>query len=76
MDRFVLLTQNVDGLHRLAGSRNVIEIHGDVFATRCDSCGRTGRLDRETLAGLDAVFALSGGALVALPEGRDQVGQP
>jgi NAD-dependent deacetylase len=53
VEHFVLLTQNVDGLHRQAGSRNVIEIHGDVFATRCMSCGRSGRLDRESLSGLD-----------------------
>lgn len=53
VDRFVLLTQNVDGLHQLAGSRNVIDIHGNVFATRCMACDRTGRLARETLAGLD-----------------------
>ena len=33
LDRFVLLTQNVDGLHQLAGSRNVIAIHGNVFDT-------------------------------------------
>ena len=52
VEHFVLLTQNVDGLHRLAGSRNLIEIHGDVFATRCTSCGRTGRLDGPTLVGL------------------------
>lgn len=52
VEHFVLLTQNVDGLHRLAGSRNVIEIHGDVFATRCLSCRRSGRLERESLAGL------------------------
>jgi len=53
VDHFVLLTQNVDGLHRQAGSRNMIEIHGDVFATRCTSCARTGRLDAPSLAGLD-----------------------
>jgi len=51
--RFVLLTQNVDNLHHLAGSRNIIDIHGDVFATRCLSCGHTDRLDREALARLD-----------------------
>jgi NAD-dependent deacetylase len=53
VERFVLLTQNVDGLHRLAGSQNVIEIHGDVFDTRCRSCGKRGRLDRATMAGLE-----------------------
>jgi NAD-dependent deacetylase len=53
VDRFVLLTQNVDGLHQLAGSKNVIDIHGNVFATRCMSCGETGLLNRETLPTLD-----------------------
>ncbi len=43
LPRFVLLTQNVDGLHRLAGSRNVIDIHGDVLDTRCLACDERGR---------------------------------
>jgi NAD-dependent deacetylase len=46
VERFVLLTQNVDGLHQLAGSSNVIDIHGDVFATVCTSCAAHGRLER------------------------------
>lgn len=37
-DRFHLVTQNVDGLHRLAGSRNLHELHGDIWKTRCTSC--------------------------------------
>jgi NAD-dependent deacetylase len=53
VERFVLLTQNVDGLHQLAGSRNVIDIHGNIFATRCTACDQTGRLPGEMLAGLD-----------------------
>jgi len=36
----VLVTQNVDGLHRRAGSRRVIELHGDLTRTRCADCGR------------------------------------
>ena len=36
--RVVVLTQNVDGLHRAAGSRDVIEIHGDVHELRCTRC--------------------------------------
>lgn len=31
-----IITQNVDGLHRRAGSRNVIELHGNITRTRCD----------------------------------------
>jgi NAD-dependent deacetylase len=33
-----VLTQNVDGLHRAAGSRNVIEIHGTVHRLHCMAC--------------------------------------
>jgi NAD-dependent deacetylase len=55
LTRFVLLTQNVDGLHRLAGSRNVIDIHGDTFATRCMLCDAPGRLD--DLTGLESAPA-------------------
>jgi NAD-dependent deacetylase len=33
--RFSLITQNVDGLHRRAGSRAVIELHGDITRVRC-----------------------------------------
>ena len=36
---FLLLTQNVDGLHRRAGSRQVLEIHGSIWEVRCLACG-------------------------------------
>ncbi len=39
-DRFTLVTQNVDGLHRAAGSKNVLEIHGSLHRTRCLGCNR------------------------------------
>jgi len=39
-DGFTLVTQNVDGLHRAAGSRNVLEIHGSLHRTRCLGCER------------------------------------
>ena len=35
---FTLVTQNVDGLHQRAGSRDVIELHGNVWRARCVSC--------------------------------------
>lgn len=35
---FVLITQNVDGLHPLAGSRNLIELHGNIWKVRCTGC--------------------------------------
>src|SRR2546428_6289941 len=31
----LVVTQNVDGLHARAGSRNIIELHGNLFRTRC-----------------------------------------
>ena len=39
-DRFLLVTQNVDGLHRRAGSRRLVEMHGSLFVTRCSLCDR------------------------------------
>ena len=33
-----LITQNVDGLHQAAGSRNVLELHGSLAAVRCLNC--------------------------------------
>ena len=36
--RVLVLTQNVDGFHFQAGSRNVIDIHGDIHHLKCMSC--------------------------------------
>lgn len=36
---FTLITQNVDGLHRFAGSQNVLELHGNIQRVRCSNCG-------------------------------------
>jgi len=36
---FLLVTQNVDGLHRAAGSRRLAEIHGNIWIVRCVACG-------------------------------------
>jgi NAD-dependent SIR2 family protein deacetylase len=41
-----VITQNVDGLHRRAGSRRVIELHGEIAAVVCLDCGaRSSRAD-------------------------------
>lgn len=37
---FTLITQNVDGLHDLAGSRNILKLHGDIWWMRCTACAR------------------------------------
>ena len=34
-----VVTQNIDGLHQMAGSRNVLELHGSVHRNICRSCG-------------------------------------
>jgi NAD-dependent deacetylase len=34
-----VITQNVDGLHQRAGSRRVIELHGNIWRVRCVRCG-------------------------------------
>jgi NAD-dependent deacetylase len=36
--RFLIITQNVDGLHQRAGSRNVCEYHGSLASWRCERC--------------------------------------
>lgn len=51
-DGFTLATQNVDGLHQRAGSRNVLELHGALRRTRCTGCGAVAD------AGLDPLPAM------------------
>ncbi|MFH1355307.1 MAG: Sir2 family NAD-dependent protein deacetylase [Candidatus Omnitrophota bacterium] len=38
-ERVWVLTQNIDGFHRQAGSKNLIEIHGDIHRIFCEKCG-------------------------------------
>lgn len=45
-----VITQNIDRLHRVAGSQNVIEVHGSIETSSCRECG--------TAFGLDAVDEL------------------
>jgi NAD-dependent deacetylase len=52
-ERVWVLTQNVDGLHRMAGSRNVIDIHGDVHDLLCTACDH-----RETVSDYSTLPAL------------------
>jgi NAD-dependent deacetylase len=39
-DRFLLATQNVDGLHAMAGSGRMVEMHGGLMRSRCTRCDR------------------------------------
>ncbi len=52
LPRVVVFTQNVDGFHRAAGSKNVIAIHGDLHELRCTACAWRHRV--ENFAGLSA----------------------
>ena len=46
-----LITQNVDGLHRRAGSREPLELHGNLFRTRCTREGTVREVDVEDADG-------------------------
>jgi len=56
---FTLITQNVDGLHDLAGSKNVIKLHGDIWTVRCLKCGKE-RVERAELNDLPPWCACGG----------------
>ena len=38
LPKMTVVTQNVDDLHRRAGTQNIIKLHGDLFSTRCVNC--------------------------------------
>ena len=59
---FTLITQNVDGLHELAGSNNLLEIHGSIWRLRCTSCGACGP-DRSLELGSPPLCGRCGGIL-------------
>ena len=57
VEEFLLVTQNIDSLHQRAGSRNVVELHGNLREARCFECeARSGWVDA-------AVCAKCGGLL-------------
>jgi len=39
-DDFTIITQNVDGLHQKAGSKNVVELHGSIVRNKCLDCNK------------------------------------
>jgi NAD+-dependent protein deacetylase sirtuin 4 len=68
-----VITQNVDGLHQVAGSREVVELHGSLARVRCLDCGRSGcrRELQERLLFLNAAWLerLGGHAATVAPDG-------
>ena len=60
-----VITQNVDGLHQEAGSREVVEIHGSFARTTCLVCGHRERVTREAfLEALDRAVTVLRSAFV------------
>jgi NAD-dependent deacetylase len=55
-----VITQNIDRLHRAAGSQNVIEVHGSIETSSCRRCAASYGLDE-----VDALFNADGVALCA-----------
>lgn len=49
---FTLVTQNVDGLHNRAGSRNTVHLHGDIWQVNCVGCGASARNEEVPLKDL------------------------
>ena len=48
-----VITQNIDGLHQLAGSREVLELHGSTLRNYCERCGKA--WDTSVVAGCGGV---------------------
>lgn len=46
-DRVWIVTQNVDGFHQAAGSKNVIDLHGDLHELKCTQCDFHDRLEND-----------------------------
>lgn len=58
--RFSLVTQNIDGLHHVAGSENIVELHGNIWWVRCTGCNRVSEDRRVPLPELPACPACGG----------------
>jgi NAD-dependent deacetylase len=57
---FLVVTQNVDGLHQVAGNRKVCELHGDIRANRCSRCGAESSADAAPVSGQVPLCACGG----------------
>jgi NAD-dependent deacetylase len=77
---FTLITQNVDGLHDAAGSKNIIKLHGDIWIVRCTGCA-VERVERSQYEWIDLPPRCACGAILrpgvvwfgeALPDGAMQ----
>lgn len=48
--KFWLITQNIDGLHQRAGSKDIVELHGNIFRNKCFDCGEPAELQKRCSA--------------------------
>ncbi len=68
-----VVTQNVDGLETSAGVRDVVELHGSFFASRCLACGDRAKVDAAAISAyLDALDAARGGRFAFFRALRDE----
>ena len=57
-----VVTQNIDGLHQAAGSKNVLELHGSIYRNYCISCGKP--YDLATVKNAESVPRCACGGIV------------
>lgn len=57
-----VITQNIDGLHQLAGSKNVLELHGSTLRNHCTKCGK--KYGIEAVAGAENVPYCTCGGMI------------
>ena len=57
-----VITQNIDGLHQAAGSREVLELHGSVHRNYCTRCGKF--FDLATIMGMESVPRCECGGII------------
>ena len=62
-ERVWVVTQNVDGFHRAAGSQNVIDLHGDLRDILCTRCDFRTRIDDEQQFGIPPICPECGSIL-------------
>lgn len=58
-----VITQNIDGLHQLAGSRKVLELHGSIHRNTCLGCGRAYTLDEVMRSEHTVAYCSCGGVI-------------
>ena len=60
------ITQNIDGLHKQAGSQNVIELHGNAFRIRCIQCSKTIVFENDKLREMIELFKINNDSYIKI----------